>query len=594
MEEASSASAAIQTTLKLPGIHGAEMKLPIASFREYLQRRCKVSDSFASLLRKCILNSRERSLTLLLYHDLAVPGNILHSNHPLKSHLVYCSFAEFRHNLSCESAWFTVAVIRNAELEKVVGGMSCVMRLLVKEIKAQVEAGIPFHANSEVLLLQIKKYGLIADESAVKHTYECKGASGIRPCIKCQNVLIRQHLCDAPFVHISEADPTKFIELTDEAAFRIVDTLAEMVRENVGISEFQTVSGWNYVETGLMQDKEARLLLSPSQAIYDPMHIYLSNGIFGLEVRLLFGFVDGLFNQNRLPVSSKDFIALACANWITPKHLHEHSLSGREAAASLAVKDRASASQLLWVYPLLDYFTRTVLASYEQLHDQVQSMIALCEVLRLVQASKRMQFFSGSLLTAQSKSLSLFVQSYGKDLVKPKHHFQFHVATQIADVQAYVDCFCMERKHRSFKNATKHVARHADFSSTMLSKLQLHELEEVREARFEDGLVRQHTLQLAGMSISNGSCLLLNTTVPTMVVVEKLEGQWPQVKLCGQRWSCASQLQSSVVFLCSLYKSNQSDQFYLQVSQETNLSSSIWSSPKACELELKYVKAFAL
>ena len=263
-----------QTTLKLPGINGTEVQLPIASFSLCLQRMCQVSVSFASLLRECVLNSSTRSLTLLLYHDLAVPGNILHSNHPLKSHLVYCSFAEFSHNLSTECAWFTIASIRNADLEQIAGGMSCLMRLLVKAIRAQVGAGLPFTATSQTLLLQLKGYRLIADESAVKHTYECKGASGIRPCIKCQNVLIRQHLCDASFVHISEADPAKFIELTDEAAFTIADRLAEMVRDNRSISEFQTVSGWNYVETGLMQDKEARLLLSPSRATYDPMHIY--------------------------------------------------------------------------------------------------------------------------------------------------------------------------------------------------------------------------------------------------------------------------------------------------------------------------------
>ena len=515
---------------------------------------CQVSDSFASLLRECVLNSRTRSLTLLLYHDLAVPGNILHSNHPLKSHLIYCSFAEFSSHLSCESAWFTIALIRNADLEKIAGEMSCLMRLLVKAMQAQVDAGIPFKANSETLLLQVKGYRLIADESAVKHTYECKGASGIRCCIKCQNVLRGDNVPDAMFVHISEADSTKFIEQADDDAFRIVDRLAEMVRDNLSISKFQTVSGWNYVETGLMQDKEARLLLSPSQATYDPMHIYFSGGIFGLEVRLLFEFVDELFDQNRIPISSQDFIDTACADWVSSKKA-KSCLSVREATATLAVKDKASASQLLWLYPLMDFFARTVLARYEQLHDQVQSMIALCNVLRMVQALKHKQFFEGSLAAAQSKSLALFVRAYGKNLVKPKHHYQFHIESQVEHAETYVDCFCMERKHRSFKQATRYLNSHARFNSVMLTKLHHHEIECLREARFQDGLVGQTTLKLDGVNISTGSCLLLNTTIPAMVVVEKLEGEWPLVKLCGHLWSCASQLQSSICYnVCSLRK----------------------------------------
>jgi hypothetical protein len=481
----------------------------------------------------------------------------------MRSYLVYASFAEFKHYLSYECAWITLAVVREAELEEVSGGMSCFIRQLVKHIRSDLSAGAPFKAEPETLLLQVDAMRLVCDEAAIKQTFASKGASGIRCCIRCQNVLSRQSCIEQPFVHISESDPTKFIELSDNDAYKIVDRIAEMIRSSVpktSMEEFCANSGFNYVETGVTQDREARVLLGPSKATYDPMHIYYSNGILGFEVRLLFESVDQLFKGQVIPVSSKDFIALAQADWVCDPPL---SASQRKAAAELAVRDKVCASRLLSIMPLLDYFVRSVLAGYEQLRDKVKSMIALCEVVRAAQALKKGQRFEGSLLTLQSKSLQLFVEAYGKDWVRPKHHFQFHIASQVSSTGAFLDCFCAERKHQAVKKAAKHQSLRA-FSENVLTKLLQHEIELLKGKCFRDGLDGK-VLQLQGLLVSKGTCLLLNTASPAAFLVEGFLGQEQDLKIIGECWSFAFWLQWNicVFFVCR----NAPSPNHLQINQ---------------------------
>ena len=190
------------------------------------------------------------ALTLLLYGDTVIPGNVLQPDNQRKSTLVYASFCELGRWLSNVSAWITLCVVRETLLADVVDGLSCFMRLLLKALSPLLEAPLTFSVDDQVWPLQISGFALVADEAALKATYCHRGASGIRFCLRWQNVLRNTRL-DAilpPFVHISESNTALFIEMKDSDVFDIVDHLAMVsaVYSQGRFKELQLCSGFNF------------------------------------------------------------------------------------------------------------------------------------------------------------------------------------------------------------------------------------------------------------------------------------------------------------------------------------------------------------
>ena len=100
------------------------VNFPVALLSKTIQSRCNLSNHFACFLRDSILALDSKALRLIIYHDAVVPGNVLHPNHQLKSNLVYATFAEFgQAAIGMECMWFTLAVIREGELDNLEAGL---------------------------------------------------------------------------------------------------------------------------------------------------------------------------------------------------------------------------------------------------------------------------------------------------------------------------------------------------------------------------------------------------------------------------------------------------------------------------------------
>ena len=520
------------------------VNIPVTLLSKTIQSRCNLSNQFACFLRDSILATNSRALRLIIYHDGVTPGNVLRPNNQLKSVLVYATFAEFgQAAMGMERVWFTLAVIREGELDKLEAGMSTFMKHFVKHLAGEVSGGISFQADSKPWLLNIAGYSLLSDEAALKQTFQSKGASGLNCCLKCQNVLTLDDNTGGRFVHISEADSSKFIPSTDQDCFLIVDQLSSMKEAGVKpsvVDEFQIVGGFVYFKSGLLQDAVARVLLPPSAANYDPMRVYFSKGIFGFETKLLFRFLDSRWEAGEISVSSDDFLEFAHSRWRCDP-LRGMNAHARKVMAKLAFKDKAPASGLLFLFPLLDYFARSVLLEYERTRDKIESYISLCDVLRATQQWKKGDLHRSNLLSLQSKGLDLFVRAWGKDAVRPKHHFAFHISEQVEQIGVYLDCFCCERKHRAFKKIAVVNPRLDGFGKGVLAKLLTHEQELLRLRTFASGLHKDGSYKEDGMTVVKGSCLLL-PELQFAFVVEGFEPQGCYVELVGKRWAFAAQL----------------------------------------------------
>ena len=183
------------------------------------------------------------------------------------------AFLEYgKANLWREELWATILVVRSQLVKKVPGGLSFVTAGLIQRIFRDschnMETGIMLTSGSDTwtvyhclgnvfgschdgrgvlgsegfLLLTLayhvgcmrprfshkervvfccKPEIIVADESALKHMFDVKGASGMVPCIHCSNVLAKRNAGDSDeLLSICSTDVRSFKVKSDEALFQ--------------------------------------------------------------------------------------------------------------------------------------------------------------------------------------------------------------------------------------------------------------------------------------------------------------------------------------------------------------------------------------
>ena len=98
--------------------------------------------------------------------------------------------------MSCQQFWFEYGVLRTAVVEKISGGPSHVMRLIMHLFFIGVDnfttAGVYANCvNGPGETIFARNGGIIADRKAHMETFDLKGASGMVPCNRCANVVMK-------------------------------------------------------------------------------------------------------------------------------------------------------------------------------------------------------------------------------------------------------------------------------------------------------------------------------------------------------------------------------------------------------------------
>ena len=135
--------------------------------------------------------------------------------------------------------------------------------------------------------------GQIADECAIHSLYNCKGSSGIKPCLLCNNVFAAREVrniveadVSGKSVHHTEHDLSKLKPVTsgwlDAIVRRLTNGRAQLNKGD--FKELQTRLGWNYDS-----QLSYRLRLAPPHkyVCFDWMHTLFVNGVFNVHVGCL-------------------------------------------------------------------------------------------------------------------------------------------------------------------------------------------------------------------------------------------------------------------------------------------------------------------
>ena len=431
--------------------------------------------------------------SLVLAHDEITPGAVLRPDNARKFVSFYFTFGELgdvaiRH----EWAWFHLAVLRSSVVDKVVGGMSCVLRCVLRALVLDGDnftAGVvlPLEEGPTLFFAQVRNH--LGDESALSRGLAVKGASGIRPCVKCANVLKKASdlACRRPgLVEISCTTPESFVAVSDRCLWASYDRLA-VTRTAVSQAAFenhQKATGININANGVLADQALREHFKPIESLtFDWQHTFLSNGVAAQE---LFSFLTAC-RQNGVPNIWSLLEQFCAANWTWPlqhraegQAIHKVFNKSRERASQDHWK--SGASELLCAYPLVRRFAESVLLpQIPALAGQVRSLLLCCRVLDLLQDCKGGVSDINIIERAIRNHLCSHRAVYGDQDWRPKFHYALHIPEQLRRDARLYDCFVVERSHQLPKDLAAAVKNTGGFERSVIARSLLVRLRRLEE-----------------------------------------------------------------------------------------------------------------
>ena len=235
---------------------------------------------------------------LVHYHDEIVPGNFTAPIVNRRFVTFRFSFKEFgRSGLVDNRLWFEYAHLRSKIIDTVKGGLSRVFKEFMRcffQVNEQIhEVGVQITIDSGAVLVFAVNRNIVADEKALKMTFDFKGADGIKPCAACANVtkkgVIKKHLKkkgEQMAVEITCPDNNQMVANTDASIWRYHDLLHDY-KDKVSRGNFDKMEkafGIRYNPDGLLADHSLRVICPPLTLLtYDWVHNYLC-GIGPIEL----------------------------------------------------------------------------------------------------------------------------------------------------------------------------------------------------------------------------------------------------------------------------------------------------------------------
>lgn len=314
----------------------------------------------------------------MLYEDGVSPVDGLTKNDDRKVAAIYWGFLEFgMDTLFKEGVWVTHATIRESLIKKVDGGLSHVVKLLLKRFFFDVggnhfeRSGIALKCHGDVEALPVLTAGLgmlLCDEVALADILLCKGHAGYKLCVCFANVIL--HRYSGQIVGNSDwavcstcTDLSKIVLHTDESIKETMARRASLhgVLDKAEADGREKLLGFTYNSESLLLDEELAINVA-SIVQYDWMHIYLVGGLlaveFGLVMRKLYGATE---NRADVPTVSYALIGKYVEQWKWPKALNSVTRLFSE-QANKKHRENSSfsriASQMPTLVPVLRCFSR--------------------------------------------------------------------------------------------------------------------------------------------------------------------------------------------------------------------------------------------
>ena len=485
----------VLTRLKLPATISSanapagELYWTICGLHALLEHVIRISSFYKDLMQQCIAE-HGNVLRLLLYYDELTPGDAFAPDNRRKHWVIYTAFMEFGQAcLSREEAWLPIGIIRNTMVKKIDGGISNVIRLLLRSW-----CGRPMMLKELQELITIGSVCNLADLDAHRAVSQLMGTSSLRPCTKCRNVMKKGHKsCTARSwqVDITCKDFQKFDIATDEDIFQALGLLqktheatvaraprARVPRGTVTVAELEKAHGLHRDPYSMYMDMSLRNYVQPVRGVmYDPMHTMYQNGVFTIGV--------SQFLLVLRKVGKRHFSHIADffdGDWQVPLFLQSklgnlrRMWTPKREEAMLRKKGKlikASASEQLGVYPMLRKIAAVICNSAADMQPHFECFEALCDLADALNDAKRCRFddrkeHHDKMMLLLVRYYKLQGELYGDASTKPKAHVMFHIISDFLTNGCILDCFALERMNLLPKRVSENIRGTVTFEKSVI------------------------------------------------------------------------------------------------------------------------------
>ena len=423
-----------------------------------LLAHCAQQEPFASFLKERLQSkpcSHSQPWHIITYNDEITPGNTLKVVNLRRTQAIYWSVLEWGHrSLSSESMWFPLTALRSNVCQKL-GGLTVILKYMLRTFVQphDFRAGIHVRPCNQPHIVFGRLGVLVADESALKHSMENKGASGSLFCVRCTNIIGHKNAVadfSNDFVLSTCVDSAQFRLHTNASTRQLLEYLrdAEQSMSCAAFAKLQTSVGFNFKSSGLLMDDMIGYDI-PETVMYDWFHIYLVHGVCNIECGLVLGGLrDAGFPESDITEFLQSFNWPAQTAGSSPKNILQ---AAREKKTSPL---KASASELLNFVPVLRLFVLLFVCGRvdSATECKVHSFLLLVQVLDLLQIVAR----GGSTTAAElgaaiRKHLECHLKAHGDESWIPKMHMSLHLAEFLQRFGTLISCFVHERKHKLIK-----------------------------------------------------------------------------------------------------------------------------------------------
>lgn len=513
-------------TIRLPTNDG-EFSWDCLSISKALHKMVSESIHFKAMLRDLFRRvpcTETSPFHLVVYADEATPGNVLRLDNKRKVMCIYVTIREFGPRfLKHEVCWIPVGIIRSSVLKKIAGGFSTCLRLLLRQWFFELrlhEQGVCLDLGLEphrFATFFLKLGNILADGDAYRALWSVKGASGNVPCIMCKNVVAIDDIRSDRLVHFSHHDRSRFLFASCREIWAKADAISA-AHGNVSRAEFdrlQMVHGLTYSPSGLLWDAELREHVRPTSSItFDSMHITVANGVVQNET----GWLLSALKQHGITWSMvSEFCRRGDWRFCKASGSKQRVLAcfphTREEAWKSSGVFRASASEMLMVYPILMHFLDKVVRPRGIMGEQILSYEELGTVLDCIRRGKAGEAVHPQLARIVELHLLHCKAAYPEESFKPKNHYLHHIPLQLARDGVIIDAFVGERKNGVVKRLSSDIQNTRAFEKSCILKVLAHQLDDLGGgSAFEDRLFNSIAFDDLGPSAFCSKAFMLHGT----------------------------------------------------------------------------------
>lgn len=421
--------------------------------------------------------------------DEAWCGNILAAS-GRKVMVLSFTFKQFgRSAVTLSSSWFTPMIVRQLQYKRLPGQWSQVLALFVRRMFLSTSGvgteGAVLHVRGKQYLLYARWSLLVCDGDGWRQCIESKGASGVRCCPLCSNVVSRADL--VPHGHnlvtCACSDMSKCELLTPASLMALIrslyaDEAAYLAGRMTKARRDMRLTAAGFVPTlhGIWSDPAVAECIKPTETLcMDWVHNCLQDGVFSDELE---HYMDS--NDDAGMESLTRFLGLG---WRFAGRSHNGTvpafitnLRKAFAAKSMRGHTRPTATEQLNVVSLLRLWASDHVDSVGK-----RAFAAVCALVHGIQRAKYLAAMNHAALLPLAKEVAKLHADYvsaaiaarGPDASSgfAKQHWLGHIAAQLVRDGGVYDTFPIERLHRRVKAHAKPICNTTDFERTIVQRV---------------------------------------------------------------------------------------------------------------------------